>query len=659
MPTPRTFGILAHVDAGKTTLSEQLLFRAGALRAPGRVDHGNTALDTDEIERSRGITVFSNQAWLAYQGRRYTMIDTPGHIDFAAEAERVLSALDMAVLVIDGSSELDAHTEVLYRLLTQDYHLPVILFLNKTDLNGFDRDRILSQISRRLTDAIVCVENGQPDPEQLAVLDDQFCESYLEGAATPEMAWDSLRRLTGKASPVLMGAALAGGSVAELLGMLSLTAEGLDAAFVPGSPAFHPEAAFQARVYQVRHDAGGERVTYLRVLNGKLRPRDAFHFDGNVEKVHQIRLYRGTAYTAVEEALPGDAVGVTGLSIPRCGDLITGDRLDEAAATQARRFQPVLAVQVLPPNGVSPSALLEKLRILEDEDPALNVQWDAAHGVSLVQVMGEVQMEVLTQLLSDRYGLSVQLLPPQVLYKETIAAPVVGCGHYEPLRHYAEVHLRLSPGKRGEGITFESRCHVDDLHISFQSLVRSHVFERVHPGVLTGSPLTDLHVELLSGRAHLKHTEGGDFRESTYRAIRQGLMKAKCQLLEPFYRFDLTLPADCLGRAMTDILSRHGSHDAPDLQGETVRLTGRGPVAAFLDYPTQVRAYSHGKGSILFQPDGYDLCHNQEEVIQQMDYNCGADVQNPTGSVFCSHGAGFYVNWDEADNWMHLPVEEA
>ncbi|MBP3648859.1 MAG: TetM/TetW/TetO/TetS family tetracycline resistance ribosomal protection protein [Clostridia bacterium] len=658
MPTPRTFGILAHVDAGKTTLSEQLLFRAGALRAPGRVDHGNTALDTDDIERSRGITVFSNQAWLEHKGRRYTMIDTPGHIDFAAEAERVLSALDMAVLVIDGSSELDAHTEVLYRLLRQDYHLPVILFLNKTDLTGFDRERILSQISRRLTESIVCVEDGQPDPEALAVLDDQFCESYLEGAATVEDAWASLRKLTGQASPVLMGAALSGVGVAELLEMLSLVAEGLDAASSDESEIFNPTAPFKARVYQVRHDASGERVTYLRVLNGKLHPREAFRFDGNVEKVHQIRQYRGTAYTTVDEALPGDAVGVTGLTSPRCGDLLTGDTLDEAAATKARRFQPVLAVQVLPPDGVAPSTLLEKLRILEDEDPALNVQWDAAHGVSLVQVMGEVQMEVLTQLLSDRYGLSVKLLPPQVLYKETIAAPVVGCGHYEPLRHYAEVHLRLSPGKRGEGITFDSRCHVDDLHISFQSLVRSHVFERVHPGVLTGSPLTDLHVELLSGRAHLKHTEGGDFRESTYRAIRQGLMKADCQLLEPFYRFDLTLPADCLGRAMTDILSRHGSHDAPEMQGETVRLTGRGPVAAFLDYPTQVRAYSHGKGSILFQPDGYDLCHNQEEVIQRLSYNCGADVQNPTGSVFCSHGAGFYVNWDEADNWMHLPVEE-
>ncbi|MBR4069522.1 MAG: TetM/TetW/TetO/TetS family tetracycline resistance ribosomal protection protein [Clostridia bacterium] len=654
MATPRTFGILAHVDAGKTTLSEQLLFRAGALRAAGRVDHGNTALDTDAIERSRGITVFSNQAWLEHKDRRYTLIDTPGHIDFAAEAERVLPALDMAVLVIDGSSELDAHTEALYRLLKQDYRLPVIIFLNKTDLVGFDKERSLKQIRHRLTENIVCIENGQPDPEHLAVLDDVFCEMYLSGDTATEDAWESLRKLTGTAVPVLMGAALSGTGIDELLDLLALTAAGLDAS----DASFNASAPFRARVYQVRYDTNGERVAYLRILSGRLRPRDAFRFNYTTEKVHQIRCYRGSSFTTAEEALPGDAVGVTGLSIPRCGDVVLGDTLDTDNASCAKRFQPVLSVQVQPPSGVSPSLLLEKLRILEDEDPALNVQWDAAHGVSLVQVMGEVQMEVLTQLLADRYGIAVTLLPPQVLYKETVAAPTVGCGHYEPLRHYAEAHLRLSPGKRGEGITFESKCHVDDLHISYQSLIRSHVFERVHPGVLTGSPLTDIHVELLSGRAHLKHTEGGDFRESTYRAIRQGLMKTQCILLEPFYRFDLILPADCLGRAMTDILSRHGSHDAPDLDSETVRITGRGPVSAFLDYATQVRAYSHGKGSILFQPDGYDICHNPEEVIERIGYNCGADVQNPTGSVFCSHGAGFYVNWDEADSYMHLPVEK-
>ena len=654
MATPRTFGILAHVDAGKTTLSEQLLYRTGALRTAGRVDHGNTAMDTDAIERSRGITVFSNQAWLEHGQRRYTLIDTPGHIDFAAEAERVLAALDMAVLVIDGSSELDAHTEALYRLLRQDYRLPVIIFLNKTDLLGFDKDRILKQIRRRLTENIICIENGQPDPEQLAVLDDAFCESYLSGEAGEADARASLRRLTGTAVPVLMGAALSGTGIDELLDLLAETALGLDEA----GQTFEADKPFRARVYQVRHDQSGERVAYLRILSGRLCPRDAFRFNDAVEKVHQIRCYRGVSFTVQDVALPGDAVGVTGLSVPRCGDVICGDTLEPEASARVSRFQPVLSVQVQPPAGVSPSLLLEKLRILEDEDPALNVQWDAAHGVSLVQVMGEVQMEVLTQLLADRYGMAVTLLPPQVLYKETVSAPVVGCGHYEPLRHYAEAHLRLSPGKRGEGITFESRCHVDDLHISYQSLIRSHVFERVHPGVLTGSPLTDIHVELLSGRAHLKHTEGGDFRESTYRAIRQGLMKAQCVLLEPFYRFDLILPADCLGRAMTDIIARHGSHQAPDMDSETVRLTGRGPVSAFLDYATQVRAYSHGKGSILFQPDGYDVCHNPEEVIGRIGYNCGADVQNPTGSVFCSHGAGFYVNWDEADSYMHLPVEQ-
>ncbi|MBE5801321.1 MAG: TetM/TetW/TetO/TetS family tetracycline resistance ribosomal protection protein [Clostridiales bacterium] len=656
MSTPRTFGILAHVDAGKTTLSEQLLYRAGALRAPGRVDHGNTALDTEEIERTRGITVFSNQAWLEHQGRRFTMIDTPGHIDFATEAERALSALDMAVLVVDGSSELDAHTEALFHLLTKDYQLPLLFFINKTDLPAYDEARILSQISQRLTQRIICIRDGQPDPEQLAVLDDNYLEAYLEGTASEAMGMDTLKRLAGQVYPVLTGAALSGQGVDELLHMLCLTAEGLDASVTAGSA--DEAEPFRARVYQVRHDANGERVTFLRILSGTLRPRDPFRFDGNVEKVHQLRLYRGAAFSSIEQASAGDAVGVTGLTTPRCGDLLLNDTLDENAALQLRRFQPVLAVRVLPPEGVSPTLLLEKLRILEDEDPTLNVQWDAPHSVALVQVMGEVQMEVLTQLLSERFGLKVQLLPPLVLYKETIAAPVVGCGHYEPLRHYAEAHLRLSPAPRGSGITFDSRCHVDDLHISFQSLIRSHVFERTHPGVLTGSPITDIHVELLSGRAHLKHTEGGDFRESTYRAIRQGLMKAKTVLLEPFYRFTLTLPKDNLGRAMTDILARFGSHDAPEMLGEIVRLSGRGPVSAFLDYPTQVRAYSHGKGSILFQPDGYDVCHNPDEVVSQLGYNCGADTENPTGSVFCSHGAGFYVNWDEADRYMHLEVEE-
>jgi len=642
----RTLGILAHVDSGKTTLSEQILFRTGAIRSAGRVDHGDTALDTDAIERARGITVFSDQAWFEHGGRRFTLIDTPGHVDFAAEAERALLALDMAVVLIDGGAGVQAHTSVLFSL-TETYRVPAILFINKVDLPSCDESRVEQQIEQRLSSAWVAIRDGVPDMEQLAVLDDGFCERYLMGEASEEDAWRSLAALFQKreAFPVLRGAALSGQGIDALLDALQRLA-GEDAP---------EEEQLDALVYKVRRETNGDRVVYLKLKSGTLRARDAFRFGDTIEKVHQLRLYRGSSYTAVDEACAGDAVGVTGLSVPRCGDRIVGDTLAESASF---RTTPVLAARVEPPVGTAPAQLLEKLRILEDEEPMLGVSWDATHSAVTVQVMGTVQTEVLKQLLENRFGMKVEFLPPLVLYKETIAAPVVGCGHYEPLRHYAETHLLLSPGKRGEGITFDSRCHVDDLHISFQSLIRSHVFERTHKGVLTGSPLTDVHVTLLSGKAHLKHTEGGDFRETVYRAIRQGLMKAQNVLLEPFYRFAFTVPQDCLGRLMTDITSLCGTYDAPESLGEDVRVTGRGPVRSFMDYPTQLRAYTHGKGGVQLQPDGYDLCHNQEEVVAEMAYDCGADTANSAGSVFCSHGAGYLVNWDEADSYMHLPVEQ-
>lgn len=645
MMTPRTLGILAHVDAGKTTLSEQLLYHTGAIRTPGRVDHGDTALDVHLIERQRGITVFSDQAWFELDGRRFTLIDTPGHVDFAPEAERALLALDMAIVMVDGASGVQAHTTALYQL-TQAYHLPVLFFVNKTDMTGYDATRIRAQMASRLTEYTVDVVDGVPDAEQLAVLDDDFCERYLSGETTDEDAWNSLLRLFAarRACPVLYGAALSGRGVDELLHAVARLA-----AFETPK-----KDTFDALVYKVRRESNGERVVYLKIRGGALRARDAFRFGETVEKVHQIRLYRGAAYTLVEEAACGDAVAVTGLSVPRCGDGLLGDTLVRAADFHT---SPVLAARVEPPKGVAPAQLLEKLRILEDEEPMLGVSWDAAHSAVIVQVMGMVQTEVLTQLMQDRFGMAVRFLPPLVLYKETVSAPVVGCGHYEPLRHYAEAHLLLEPAPRGSGIQYESRCHVDDLPINFQAKVRSHVFERVHRGVLTGSPLTDVKVTLLSGKAHLKHTEGGDFRECVYRAIRQGQLKGQNQLLEPFYRFTFTLPSECLGRAMTDITALFGSYDPPENLGDDVRITGRGPVRTFMDYPTQLRAYTHGKGGVQLQPDGYDLCHNPDEVIAELAYDCGADVDNPAGSVFCSHGAGYFVNWDEADAHMHLPVE--
>ena len=647
MMTPRTLGILAHVDAGKTTLSEQLLYRTGAIRALGRVDHGDTALDVNEIERSRGITVFSDQAWFELDGRRFTLIDTPGHVDFAPEAERALLALDMAVVLVDGGSGVQAHTTALFNL-TDTYSVPAMFFVNKTDLASYDRDKLHTQMEQRLTDKLVDVVDGVPDAEQLAVLDDDFCERYLMGETDEKDAWISLVGLfrQRKAFPVLYGAALAGIGLDGLLDALKRLAE-------YESPA--PEK-LDALVYKVRREPNGDRVVYLKIKGGILHARDAFRFDDNIEKVHQLRLYRGSAYTLADEARTGDAVAVTGLSVPRCGDRIVGDTLAQASSFHT---MPVLAARVEPPAGVAPAQLLEKMRILEDEEPMLGVQWDAAHVHVTVQVMGTVQTEVLTQLLQDRFGMKVTFLPPLVLYKETVRKAVVGCGHYEPLRHYAEAHLLMQPGKRGSGIDWDSRCHVDDLPINFQALIRSHCFERIHKGVLTGSPLTDVHVTLLSGKAHLKHTEGGDFRETVYRAIRQGLMKAQNVLLEPFYRFTLTLPVDCLGRAMTDITSMCGTYDPPEHLGEDVRITGRGPVRTFMDYPTTLRAFTHGKGGIQLQPDGYDVCHNPEEVIAELGYDCGADVTNPPGSALCSHGAGFYVGWEEADSYMHLPVERA
>ena len=648
MIRPVTAGILAHVDAGKTTLSEQLLYKAGAIRSPGRVDHGDTALDTDQIERQRGITVFAGQACFTIDDRHFTLIDTPGHVDFAAEAERALLALDMAVLMIDGGAGLQGHTLALFRM-AQSRDVPVILFVNKTDLPSYDPKQMDEQIQRQLTDAAVPIENGTPDMEKLALLDDAFCERYLAGDVDEAAAWQSLQALfqSRKAFPLLRGAALSGQGVAELLDALAR----LSVFSVPAK-----EEA-DALIYKIRREANGDRVAFAKVQSGVLRPRDAFHLGDTTEKIYQLRRYQGASFIPVDQARAGEAIGIVGLSLPRCGDRLLRDSIVRDATDF--HTQPVLAVRALPPKGVAPAQLLEKLRILEDEDPMLGVDWDSEHGSITLKVMGAVQTEVLAQILQNRFGLAVSFLPPLVLYRETIAAPVVGCGHYEPLRHYAEAHLLLSPGPRDSGIQFDSRCHVDDLAVNFQSLIRTHVLEKAHKGVLTGSPLTDVRVSLLSGRAHLKHTEGGDFREATYRAIRQGLMKAQSLLLEPFYRFTLTLPSDSLGRAMTDITALCGSYDPPQTLGDTVLITGRGPVRSLMHYPTQVRAYTHGKGDIQLESDGYDLCHNPDEVIAEMAYDVGADVQNSPGSVFCSHGAGYLVNWDQADSLMHLPVEKA
>lgn len=646
MSAARTFAVMAHVDAGKTTLCEQLLLAAGALRRAGRVDHGDTVLDIDPIERERGITVFSGQAGLEWQERRFTLIDTPGHVDFASETARALVVADLCVLVVDGTARVDAHTAALFAM-AGERGLPTLIFLNKSDLPGFSLPDALSRLQERLTSRIVPIADGAPDIDALSLLDDGFLERCLEGTASADDAWNTLCSLfvRREAFPMLMGAALRGQGVTALLDAIARLSGELPKLPQDGEP--------EALVYQVRRDPSGERVCFLKVLSGSLHPRDAFSFSDGTEKIHQLRLYRGASFTAMECAHAGDVVGVTGLSVPSCGDLLRPSGLTPSPTP----VQPVLAVRVEPPEGTPPTRLMECLRLLEDEDPALCVQWDAEHLSATVCVMGPVQIEVLARLMQDRFGLCVRLMPPHVLYRETIAEPVVGCGHYEPLRHYAEAHLLISPGPRGSGVTFDSRCHVDDLPAPYQSLIRTHVLEREHRGVLLGAPLTDVRVTLLSGRAHLKHTEGGDFRQAVYRAIRQGLMKAQSVLLEPYYRFALTVPAENIGRVMTDLSAMGASCGAPETLGGAVRLGGRGPVAALMDYPAALRALTHGEGEISLLPDGYDPCRDFASAIEAAAYDPGADTDNPAGSVFCSHGAGYFVPWDEADALMHLPVE--
>ncbi len=641
-----TVGILAHVDAGKTTLSEQLLFSSGSIRSAGRVDHGNTVMDSDPVERSRGITVFSDQADLEIGGHPFTLIDTPGHVDFTAEAERSLSALDLAILLLDGSSGVQAHTRALFSML-RSRSLPAFFFLNKNDLPGFDRQKTLSSLRASLTDRLVPVSNGQVDEEALADLDDSFCEKYLSGELRPGDAWQTLIRLTEQslAFPVFEGAALSGRGLDNLLRGLSAFAE------YRAVPPPDPSAPFRARVYAVRHDASGAKVTFLRILSGSLKLRQAFTDDSGTEKITRIRHYRGSAFTEADEALPGDAVGIMGLSGLRPGDLLTDAGIFPGPEALTR---PVLSAQVESADGTPPETLLEKLKILNEEDPSLHLVWDQERKSTVVQIMGTVQTEVLTQVLADRFGLRVRFLPPRVLYRETLAEPVVGCGHYEPLRHYAEVRLRLEPAPRGSGITFESRCHEDILDKNWQRLIRTHVFEKQHIGVLTGSPLTDVRVVLLCGRDHLKHTEGGDFRQSVYRAVRQGLMKARSVLLEPWYRFTVTVPGSLAGRVMSDVLSMAGEYAPPETAGNDAVIRGRCPVSTMMDYPVSLRSFTHGAGDIQLESDGYDLCHNADQVVAEAAYDPDADKANPSGSVFCSHGAGFFVPWNVSDQWMHI-----
>ena len=636
-------GILAHVDAGKTTLSEALLYRSGSIRKLGRVDHRDAFLDTDAMERERGITIFSKQAVLSLETVEVTLLDTPGHVDFSAEAERTLRVLDCAVLVISGADGVQAHTRTLWRLLAQ-YGVPVFLFVNKMDLAGADRAALLADLRGKLDGG--CVDFSLPPEalaEEAAVCDEAVLERYLETGEVPESELTELIRRR-RLFPCLFGSALKLEGVDEFLAALER--------YAPVRP-YPPE--FGARVFKIARDSQGARLTYLKVTGGTLRVKDLLtnRRPGTAEervwseKADQIRVYSGAKFRPVEEAPAGTVAAVTGLSHTR-----PGDGLGFETAWAGPVLEPVLAYQVILEDGTDPHMALGRLRQLEEEDPQLRVTW--REGEIRVQLMGQVQLEILQRLVRERFGMEVSFGAGAVRCRETIAAPVVGVGHFEPLRHYAEVHLLLEPGERGSGLALGSVCPTDVLDLNWQRLILTHLAEKEHLGVLTGSPVTDMKITLLTGRAHEKHTEGGDFRQATYRAVRQGLMQAESVLLEPWYDFRLELPAAQAGRAISDIQRMNGETAPPETVGEEAVLTGSAPVAAMGDYAREVAAYTRGLGRLACAPGGYRPCAEAEAVIEAACYDPERDVENTPDSVFCAHGGGYTVPWSEVPAHAHM-----
>lgn len=638
-------GLLAHVDAGKTTLSEGILYETGAIRNLGRVDNKNAFLDTYELERARGITIFSKQAVFGLGDTRVTLLDTPGHVDFSPEMERTLQVLDYAVLVVSGADGVQGHTETLWRLLGR-YKVPAFIFVNKMDQNGTDQDKLMEELKRRLHEN--CVDftgHDEERQESLAMCDEKALELYLEQGAVPD---EEIARLIRerKAFPCYFGSALKLWGVTELLKGLEVYGQAPDYG-----------KSFGARVYKISRDDQGNRLTHLKVTGGSLKVKTElapWGSEGPGEKVNQIRIYSGARYETVQEVGPGTVCALTGLS-----DTWPGQALGAEKDQTVPVLEPVLTYQLILPEGRDPAVMLPKLRILEEEEPELHIDWNEALGEILVQVMGEVQIQVLKSLIRDRFDTEVEFGAGSIVYKETIKEPVEGVGHFEPLRHYAEVHLLMEPGERGSGLQFDTRCGEDVLDRSWQRLILTHLAEKRHRGVLTGAELTDVRITLIAGRAHLKHTEGGDFRQATYRAVRQGLMEAESLLLEPWYRFRLEIPSEYTGRAMADIDRMRGSFQAPAQEGDTTVILGQAPVAFMRNYQTEVVSYSRGRGRLSCQLLGYQPCVDQEQVVRSLGYDPEADTDNPTGSVFCAHGAGFYVSWDQVKDFMHVesPLE--
>ena len=637
-----TIGILAHVDSGKTTLSEAMLYASGTLRKLGRVDHGNAFLDTHALEKQRGITIFSKQAELNYSGCTFTLLDTPGHVDFSAETERALGAMDYAILVISAPDGVQSHTETLFRLLKRA-GVPTFVFVNKTDISSKSRSEILAELTK-LSAGFIDFSADRPINdfyEELATCSEDMLNEYLaEGIISDEKIASAVK--SHLVFPCCFGSGLKLDGVGMLLDILDKYAP--ETAY-PGE--------FAAKVYKISRDPQGNRLTWLRVTGGVLKVKAQLtgEADGEpwAEKANQLRLYSGAKFTLAERIGPGQVCAVTGLTKARPGEGLGAERDSDLPV-----LEPVLSYQVLLPEGADVHAALGKLHRLEEEEPQLHVVWNETLGEIHVQLMGEIQLEVLRSLLAERFGLEVEFGPGGILYKETITEPMEGVGHYEPLRHYAEVHLKLEPLPRGSGMQFAADCREEVLDKNWQRLVLTHLEEKQHLGVLTGSPLTDVKITLIAGRAHLKHTGGGDFRQATYRAVRQGLMLAKSQLLEPWYAFRLEVPAENIGRAMSDIQRMEGTFDPPESGEETAVLTGFAPVSTMRSYPMEVVSYTRGRGHLSLTLDGYRPCHNAQEVIAAIGYEPEHDLDNPADSVFCAHGAGFVVPWDQVRGHMHV-----
>ena len=654
-------GILAHVDAGKTTLSEELLYLCGEIRKIGRVDHGDAFLDTYELEKERGITIFSKQALLKTENMEVTLLDTPGHVDFSAEMERTLQVLDYAILVINGMDGVQSHTMTLWRLLER-YQIPTFLFVNKMDQQGTDHDALLNDLKQHLHEN--CVDFGRTQdtdygmyeltPEQLeniAVCEEDLLETYLETGIVEDR--DIARLIIQrKIFPCYFGSALKEKGVKDFWnGVQKYTAE-------PKRP-----TEFGAKVFKIARDEQGNRLTYMKITGGSLKVKTLLSSNSNgqslpgrkaeedawEEKADQIRLYSGAKYELTSEAEAGTVCAVTGLT-----RTYPGEGLGIEQESELPILEPVLNYQIILPDDCDPHQMLQKLRQLEEEEPQLHILWDSQLSEIHAQLMGEVQIEILKKLIWDRFHVAVEFGAGSIVYKETVAEPVEGVGHFEPLRHYAEVHLLIEPGEPGSGCQFFTACSEDVLARNWQRLILTHLEEKEHIGVLTGSPLTDVQITILTGRAHAKHTEGGDFRQATYRAVRQGLRKARNILLEPYYEFRLEVPAEMIGRAMADVQKMQGTFDAPEVEGETAILKGTAAVAQMRDYQKEVVSYTHGTGKLFCSLKGYAPCKNQDEVVQNIGYDPEADLENPTGSVFCAHGAGFVVPWDQVEAYMHL-----